>query len=115
MKNMMLYIFKTFLVKEKGQSHVKDEYKILANDGFIELKNSVLIMVLASVYVSKTLFNHTAVYPMLEFIVTSGVPGWVDVDSETHQTQKDTEKLDHICVCDRVESSNKCVEDSYQS
>lgn len=35
-------------------------------------------------------------------------------DSETHQAHEDTEELDHICVCHRVESSNKCVEDGNQ-
>lgn len=35
--------------------------------------------------------------------------------SKTHQAQEDTEQLDHICVCDRVESSNKCVKDRNES
>lgn len=38
----------------------------------------------------------------------------VITDSETHQAHEDTEELDHICVCHRVESSNKCVEDGNQ-
>ncbi|TNN79352.1 hypothetical protein EYF80_010376 [Liparis tanakae] len=38
----------------------------------------------------------------------------IDVDSETHQAHKDAEELDHVCVCNRVESSNKQkkIEDS---
>lgn len=34
-------------------------------------------------------------------------------DNGTHQAHEDTEKLHHISVCHRVESSNKGVEDSY--
>lgn len=32
---------------------------------------------------------------------------------DTHQAQKDTEELNHICVGNRVESSHEGVEDGY--
>lgn len=53
-------------------------------------------------------------YSILSCADISYVPQSCRGRSQTHQAQKDTEELDHICICNRVKSSNKGIEDGYQ-